>query len=271
MEPSSVSVNALGAKTSTFHNSVVASEKDGFEDAQDLANDLANEIFLLLQTACPLSPVVMSALHRLNVLRPTLRYRIIPEEIWGYPVFRPTLHVNSTFSDAVANVVQAIARPLDASEKEVLRQLLMHSSCWSATPTAHMSDSWVRYICAYPKTPIPGLTPILDSLVFPEDLCKYPPPFFTREPSFFLFGAPKQFYVYVFAINSLYRAGETLAEVFSGLRKPRYMGIRGWGGWEEEEISPWVDILNNENYFPEYEENHKGELCLARKLKEWPF
>jgi hypothetical protein len=227
------------------------------------------KISLLLKTLPSSSPVIASSLHLLNTLRPILRYRITPEEVWGSAVLRETMHVDSTFSDTVSNVVRATGRPLTASDEEVLQRLLTHPGCWSTTPTTHMNDGWVRYIRAYPKNPIPGLTPILDSLAFPEDLRKYPPGYLPQEPSFFLFGTPKQFYVYCFIGDTLCRAGATLAEVLDGMRKSRH--DRGLGdAWEEEEISDQVDQLNNESYFPEYTENYKGEVYLIRKIKEFP-
>jgi hypothetical protein len=70
--------------------------------------------------------------------------------------------------DAVSNILRA-GRIFYSTEERFIRLLLTHHCGWSGTSPNHINDAWVKFLQAvYPQ--IEGLTPILDSCVWPEEI-----------------------------------------------------------------------------------------------------
>jgi hypothetical protein len=139
-----------------------------FDDAQLSASDLASKIHFLLRTQPPSSPAVSSAFKRLKELRACPPCQLVSAHIWGQAFLRRPQQLNATFSNAAANVVEATGRPLNSTDEDMLRRLLTHLCGWSATKPKHMTDGWVPYVQRYAMNP--EMSPILDSIAFPEDV-----------------------------------------------------------------------------------------------------
>jgi hypothetical protein len=114
-----------------------------------------------------------------------------------------------------------------------------------------MDDNWVRYVRAWPKVPVEGLYPILDSLTWEEDIDKYPPECYACNPSLFLFGNSQKYYVYYLEDDAQCCAGETLVEVYEGLKVARFLGDKE-EDWVDIEQHPVVENMRVEEFFPVY-------------------
>jgi hypothetical protein len=123
-----------------------------------------------------------------------------------------------------------------------------------------------------------GLMPILDSIMYAEELVDFPTGL--REwtpPSLFLLATTESYYIYEFIPDEgsgLFNAGKTLEEVYSGLKEYRYYRYQE-GSWEEIESSPVPNIYNEPAYFPVYLRRDRltrddGEFYLVEDLKEFP-
>ena len=103
-------------------------------------------------------------------------------------------HLKSDFADAVRNI-QCTGHGVNAYEEQYLRLILTHWSCWSAMDPEHMRDSWVQYLQTW-FCHIDGLVPILDSLVWPEEVARLPLGCRPVEPSFFVLATPEAYYIF---------------------------------------------------------------------------
>ena len=243
----------------------------------------------LLQEYPPRSPEVCAAVKaRLDeYTRPALK--IIDPEIWnthleGYPYGHPTVktHLKSDFgdiefSDTISNISNVNKQVLSATEEKYLRLLLTHSCGWSSTYHEHANDDWVKYLRV--NYSLPGLTPILDSLMYKEELVDFPLGLKEWvEPSLFLLATTESYYVYFFIPDEgsgLFKAGNTLEEVYVGVKEYRHFRYQE-GCWEELENNPALKYSYDERaYFPVYYRKNRwtcddGEFCLEEELKEFP-
>ena len=139
---------------------------------------------------------------------------------------------------------------------------MKHWCGWSPTDSNHIRDSWVQYLQAvYPH--LQNLYPILDSLMWPEEIAKYPAGGDPPAPWLFLLATADSFYVYDFENRWLGCAGNSLDDVLSGLKTERYLS------WEERHWKSEKccnDDLDPGNYFPVYTLTQKGNYELLRTV-----
>jgi hypothetical protein len=224
-----------------------------------LTDSHENHIRGLLKKHSAKLPEVCAAIKaRLDeYTRPAMK--IIESEIWdahlegyphGYPVVKTHLKSDfgdSEFSDAVSNTTEVNEQVLSAADEKYLRFILTHSSGRSPTSPEHANDAWVKYLRA--KYSLIGLMPILDSVMYTEELVDFPP-----GPSLFLLATRESYYVYEFNPNEgsgSFIAGKTLEEVYSGLKECRYYRCQD-GSWEEIESSSTLKDYDERLYFPVY-------------------
>jgi hypothetical protein len=112
--------------------------------------------------------------------------------------------------------------------------------------------------------------PVLDSLVWLEELVQIPAGSSPMQPSLFLLATPQSYYVFVLDGLTLCRAGESLKEVYVGLKDRRLHGNASETGmWPEEEWA--VTTTDERHYFPVYTSirNSDGTFDLVHDLKEF--
>ena len=212
-----------------------------------------NEIQKRLLETGTASPQIREAVDDLQVAFPMPRTVIVPRGVWrNHPYLRITNHVSSTFDDAIQNI-RSTGRDFAVSDEHWLRLLLSHWCGWSATKMKHANDGWVKFLRRlYGHHSSDGLlVSILDSLTWPEDLVHYPPGYYPREPSLFLLATPHSYYVFDLDQLNLWRAGNSLEEVYMGLRAGKHQDAEEL--WPSEEWSPEAGDLNEMDYFPVYE------------------
>jgi hypothetical protein len=229
----------------------------------------ANQVDTLLESHSASSAEVLAALRELQTRFPVPPSEIVGPEKWGTTTarLRVNTHFKSDFADAVHNI-KCTGRKLTAADEQWLRLILTHWSGWSATDSMHMRDPWVQYLQAL-FGHLRGLVPILDSLVWPEELAQFPIGYNPIEPSFFLLATPEAYYVFDLDGLGLYCAGNSLEEVYFGLRESRFNGDRE-GDWSPEE---WCSLdLDARFYFPVYEftRNNDRSFNLRYPLREFP-
>jgi hypothetical protein len=223
-----------------------------------------------LDTMHPSSSTVQSLLHRLQEKMP---YHPPLEIVSGPPpiaLLRIDRHLNSTFEDALEN----LGFPLPANEESFLRDLIHHPCGWSATPSQHRNASGFRYINKLFPQLNNSLEPVLDNGTWPEDAPYIPPGLEPGPPTFVLFiskSLPISRYYLLFDYT-LFRAGNTLKEVFVGMNDFRYAAWTrkpDFVPWEAED--PCSDYDDIESYFPHYEHHPgHGNWCLAWQTPEPP-
>jgi hypothetical protein len=253
-----------------------------------LTDSHENHIRGLLKKHSAKSPEVCGAIKaRLEeYTRPAMK--IIEPEIWdthleGYPHGHPVVKTHlksdfgdSEFSDVVSNITRVKERVLSATDERYLRFILTHPSGWSSTSPEHANDAWVKYLRA--KYSLIGLMPILDSVMYAEELVDFPPGLKEwTAPSLFLLATRESYYVYEFDPDEgsgLFIAGKTLEEVYSGLKECRYYRCQD-GSWEQIESSLVLKDYDERLYFPVYYRRDKlsggdGKFCLEEDLEEFP-
>lgn len=172
-------------------------------------------------------------------------------------------HLNSKFDQAVANICES-GRKLAVTEEQRLRLILSHWCGWSPTDVNHHHDSWVKYLQAE-YAHLGQLYPILDSLTWEDELQLYPRGRIPPQPSLFLLATVYLYYVYDFENMCMCRAGQSLEEVYEGLKRMRYCGIEE-GDWEEEE--PGIEG-NPASYFPVYVPNRNHGFVVETPQEEF--
>ena len=229
----------------------------------------ANRVDKLLRIHSASSAEVRAAFHDLQTFFPLPPSEIVGPEKWRTTTaqLRVNTHLKSDFADALRNIKDT-GRELTAADEEWLRLILTHWSGWSATDSMHMRDPWVRYLQAL-FGHLRGLVPILDSLVWPEELAHFPVSYTPIEPSLFLLATPEAYYVFDLDGLGLYCAGNSLEEVYFGLRESRFNGDKE-GDWLPEK---WCSLnLDARFYFPVYEFTSNSDLSfnLRHPLREFP-
>jgi len=177
-------------------------------------------------------------------------------------------HLKSTFADAI-NRLKATGRTLSPKDEKYLRLLLTHWCGWSATYPEQMNAPWWAdfFPVSYPQ--LKGLVPILDSMTYMEELIDFPDGHHFKAPQFFLLATPDCYFVYdaTDAEEGLLSAGETLEEVYHGLKEWR---------WAESSEDPW-DLVEEEGCgdpsFPIYHRNENGNFenwAVGARREEYP-
>jgi hypothetical protein len=230
----------------------------------------ANQVNTLLETHSESSDEVCAALDELRTLFPVPPTEIVSPTNWGTTtaaILRVNNHLKSDFADALRNI-KSTGREPSAHDEQWLRTILTHWSGWSATDPAHMRDPWVQYLQAL-FGHLRSLVPILDSLVWPEELTHFPIGYSPIEPSFFLLATPQSYYIFDFEGLGLYCAGQSLEEVYLGLRDCRFVGDKE-GDWSPEK---WCSLnLDARDFFPVYESarNRDRSFDPLYPLQEFP-
>jgi hypothetical protein len=209
----------------------------------------------------PFSPNVTAVLNELWAFSPCPHVEVVEEGVWGYPTVSVKTHLKSTFADAVANI-KATGRVLSPKDEHYLRLILTHPCGWSATYPSQVNSHWASFFkTSYPH--LKELRLILDTMTYAEELKALPPGIRPERASFFLLSTPELYYVYdcsqspAGAGYGLNRAGETLEEVYLGMKEYKYLDSDD-DYWEcEEEIV----TLSIEEYFPLYPRNEQGLFC----------
>jgi hypothetical protein len=230
-------------------------------DPQSYDPQQAQKALWSLQNAYPLPPV-----------------KIVEPDVWNsaHPVLRFNTHFRADIDDAILNI-NFSGHAFSPADLYWLKLIHSHWCGWSATTpqvhpspnskvltAQHRNDEWVKFVQNL-FCDVHGLVPILDSLAFPEDLVHYPDAHAPPEPSLFFFATPQYYYVFDLQWMGLTRAGETLEEVYTGLKELKYRDFDS--GWPAE--SPVGDCggINDRNVFPIYElyDRHEfRELEVAR-------
>ena len=249
----------------TDHPSISASfTSPPFVFPTDIPNygSAADKLKAILRIHDPSSEIVHNALHQVAL---SLPFHPTPQIISGHPwdswgpQLRIDKHLNSTLNDALDN----IGKPLSERETMYLRYLIQHPWGWSATPKQHRNASGFRYLYKlYPEAE--GLRPVLDTIIWPED-AKYFPPSLGIDPhySLILFTSESGYYFYRIDDLALFHAGNTLKEVFDGIKAYKYLNNE-WDGPD-----PCADWFEPVEYFPHYRWDHdNSHWTLARVIPE---
>src|SRR5271163_4639898 len=131
------------------------------------------------------------------------------KDIWGLERDMLILrtHAKQDIVVAIKNV-ESTGRELDEYEKDQLRTIASHWCYWSPTTYDNANDSSMRFlIFAYPS--LKGLQPVLDSLIWTDEIASYPIGHTPLPPWLFLLATSSKFYVYNFQADSMVEAGET--------------------------------------------------------------
>ena len=231
-----------------------------------------SHILKLLEMHNENSDKITSAMKQWNSVC-ALPIKVIPKGIWPKErssQIRVQTHIKSTLVDAV-NLLKATGRALSTMDEKYLSLLLMHSCGWSATYPEHMDDPWVKFFYTrYPQ--LKNLTPILDSMTYPEELVDFPDGYIIEGPEFFLLTTSDSYFVYNArdGEDGLRPAGTTLEDVYNGMKNWRWADSSDdpWDFVEEEE---WLSPMH---YFPHYFRKENGNFGMAvwgrQCLKEYP-
>jgi hypothetical protein len=233
-------------------------------------NDYADQIHSLLRKSISSSPEVISALESKKRKFPAPPVEVVQKNVWDTErdILVIKSHLQSRFEDVVRNIEWS-GHDIDTEEKQWLKLILSHWCGWSSTPIDHMNDAWVSYLQSEYRH-LKGLVPILDTLVWPEELKHYPIGQSPPDPTLFLLANFDSYYVFHLEDASLYNAGKTLADLYVGLKEYRYHGNKK-DDWKTEPLSIDGDPGD---YFPVYHcrRNASGGFDLESPLKsfaEW--
>jgi len=229
-------------------------------------------IFNLLETHSGTSDQVTLAMKQWNSVS-ALPISVVPKSVWpnGDARIRIQTHIKSTLADAV-NLLKATGRAVSITDEKYLSLLLTHSCGWSATYPEQMNEPWVHFFHEqYPQ--LRNLTPILDSMTYPEELIDFPDGYdIVQQAEFFLLATSDSFFVYnaTDGHEGLRPAGATLEDVYNGMKDRR---------WADSSEDPWdfvdeLGCLGPELYFPYYDRLENGNfgmaLCGGDYIREYP-
>jgi hypothetical protein len=193
--------------------------------------------------------------------------QVVDGGIWGLqtPKVRIDSHLNSTFDDACRN----IGVPLCNRERYFLENLIQHHCGWSATPKQHLNAKGFEYVNrTYPY--LGPLRPVLDSVVWPEDAPCMPPSFRPTLPSYMLLVSDTGYFLYNYWASKLCKAGNTLEEVFYGMRDMKDIKYPCYGGWNSLEKTKDLPIFLDQ-CFPRYNSDPEdGHWILREETQEIP-
>jgi hypothetical protein len=230
--------------------------------------DYTNRVHELLRTHPASSTVVSGALHSLRTYSSIPPVEIVERGVWATPTDQLIVrtHIRCELSDAVSNIQKA-GIDLSLDDLKYLGLILTHWCGWAPTPPNHIDGSWIRYLQAE-YSHLHPLVPILDTLVWPEELQNYPNGRFPRTPWLFLLASSESFYVYDFQNCYLCCAGtRSLEKLYVGLKEQRFR-MMNEGDWIEA-----IGCLDETpaDYIPVYtpQRNSVGEFILERPVKEF--
>jgi hypothetical protein len=229
--------------------SVESPDPQGFDDKTD-------HLYLLLQDHELSSKVIVSGLKDLIRCYPLPPVELVSSDIWPNdgPSVTVKTHLRSTLSDAT-KLLENTGRTLSAEGEKHLKLLLTHPCGWSATYIEHMNDSWVEFF--HVRHPSLNLVPILDSMTYAEEVERLPDGLNPVRPQFFLLANSDSYFIYdnTDTVEALFRAGNTLEEV--------YMGMRDWR-WAEVSDNMWEVVIGynipSSEYIPIYNLTEEGIL-----------
>jgi hypothetical protein len=172
---------------------------------------------------------------------------IVEKGVWGSEhdvlVFRT--HAKTELKDAVANV-ECTGRSVSVNDQEQLQLVMSHWCAWSPTAVEHRNDPWMQYLRrAYY---LEELQPILDTLIWPDELACYPPGYGQLPPWLFLLATSTMYYVYNLEDTAMFQVGRELSDVVDGVRKKRWIEGEMWEIVEENVM--YEDPMQ---YFPPYD------------------
>jgi hypothetical protein len=232
-------------------------------------DERVSKIYKLLKIHDDNSEVVMSAMKDLRSFSPLPPIEIIPKGVWPYYKCRVNVktHLKSTFADTI-NLIKASGRTLSPDEEKYLHLLLTHPYGWSATSPDHMEDSWVKFFhIRYPQ--LKGLVPILDNVTYVEELKYFPEGHAPLDPRFFLLATPESYYVYDLrdGMDALFEAGNTLEEVYNGMKVWRWADTCDEEMWDIVDEEEWIEVFD---YFPFYYRKVNGNFEKSGSQEEYP-
>jgi hypothetical protein len=231
--------------------------------------ELKNEVVNRLDPRSYDPDEAQKALDSLQIAYPVPPTEIVDAVIWdsGRPVLRYNTHFKADVRDAIRNI-RFSSHAFHPSDHHWLQLIHSHWCGWSATTVRHRGDGWVKFVQDTYRHLL-GLVPILDSLAFPEDLAHYPDGRRPPEPSLFLFATMQYYYVYDFEEGGLSRAGETLEEVYTGLKEMKYR--RYDSPWPVEPQSQDGPMVFERDVFPAYEFYDEHEFRELEELRAAPI
>ena len=121
---------------------------------------------------------------------------------------------------AVENIAKT-DRIMNPLEKQYLRYILCFNSGWSATAPSHHEDSWM-YCINYRFPHIENLKPVLDDMIWPEEIELFPSGYGAGGPGYLLLANLTTFYFYYYETEELLNMGTTLEELYWGLRERKW-------------------------------------------------
>jgi len=189
---------------------------------------------------------------------------IVDKDMWGLAKDKLVLktHAVSNINDAKRNI-EISGRRITRKDEQLLGKVLSHWCGWSPTREDHQLDPWVRFLQKN-YAHLEHVVPILDSLIWPDEITRYPLGYVPPRPCLFLLATGTRYYVYDFQNAAMNNAGASLQEVYDGLKN------RGWdiGGWDEEEDQTDEDP---KDYFPVYSLNRydDAQFKLMSPVREW--
>jgi hypothetical protein len=191
-------------------------------------------------------------LQHLREQYPIPTVSLLPKEVWETDTDQLVLltHAALDIEQAVRNV-EGTGRTLGPEEKNALERLGIHWCGWSPTSPDHINDSWVWYLRdAYPS--LVGLQPILDSLIWSDEISRYPLGHVPRSPWLFLLATKDMYFVYNFQDCTMLEAGNNLMEVVDGMKKERWADDM----WNSIQLKGTKEPCD---YFPVYDVKHTSE------------
>ena len=187
-------------------------------------------------SSSPKSPEMINLLQALDTDWPNVPpHEILVGEPWcgSQPIIRTNTRFTNELASAISNIIRAGRTVSTPEEESILRHLLSHPSGWSACDPQHFNDPCFQYI-QWRFRHLGPLYPILDDIWWEEVVDKLP---FNIEASLvsrILLASESGFHVYTPEIDCMYKAGETLEQVFDGLRMNK--DLLSEEGWEFEEV-----------------------------------
>jgi hypothetical protein len=212
---------------------------------------------------------VQTALEALEFAYPLPPTELVEKDVWDTAgaYLRINIHYTAKRSDAINNIRYAGHAFTSAADNHWLTLVLSHWCRWSATKPRHRHDGWVKYVQTL-YSHLDGLVPILDTVAYPEDLVHYPHGLGPPEPSLFLFATSQCYYVFDLEEMGLCKAGESLEEVYMGLKGFKYQMYEG--GWDVEPWSSTGGGVNDRNVFPIYERYDEEEFRELEEVRASP-
>ena len=137
-------------------------------------------------------------------------------------------------------------------------------------PKCHRNTSGFRYLQKlYPQ--LHSLRPILDNGIWPEEAQYFPWILRPKLPFRIILTSDSGYYFHRMDKAVLYQAGNTLEEVFEGLKYCKYLGPAEPNNDEWEGVDPCTNFFELSQYFPKYKfDQEKEHWVLRQEILEPP-